>query len=83
MTPPDVGGLHIEGTGSTVLIGFSDHGPVCSGEAYKGGWVLVPFSTDTVLTLAALQVMKTVLFLFAVLFFLDPGKENKHLLYGG
>ena len=46
----------------------------------KVGGCLVTFSTDTALTLAALQVMKTVLFLFAVLFFLDPGKENEHLL---
>jgi hypothetical protein len=40
-------------------------------------------SMDTVLTLAALQVMKTFLFLFAVLFFLDPGKENEHLYMEG
>lgn len=56
---------------------------VCSGEAYKGGWVLMLLSMDTVLTLAALQVMKTFLFLFAVLFFLDPGKENEHLYMEG
>ena len=56
---------------------------VCSGEAYKGGWVLMLLSMDTVLTLAALQVMKTFLFLFAVLFFLDPGKENEHLYFLG
>ncbi|XP_032774315.1 beta-defensin 15 [Rattus rattus] len=30
---------------------------------------------DTVLTLTALQVMKTFLFLFAVFFFLDPAKN--------
>ena len=42
-----------------------------------------PFPWTLCMTLAALQVMKTFLFLFAVLFFLDPGKENEHLYMEG
>lgn len=78
-----MGGLPVAGRGVTCSDGFTDQGPVCSGEAYKGGWVLVPFTMDTVLTLTALQVMKTFLFLFAVFFFLDPGKENGNLYMEG